>query len=77
MKETFVNISNNNVGVGYVLQTNCVAICNTKTGETKVFGGWDDLKVDFDLFIKSFGFNVTYQDALEYFKPNIAQKIIS
>ena len=69
-------IENNHIGVAYHHSLNAVVVVDKKSKCEKNFAGWSTLLENYESFWESFSENIVYNDAIEFFTPNIANTII-
>lgn len=71
----FEGISNGQVSVFVETGAQTVVVTNPFTKEEKLFSGSDELYEMFVSFRESFSDTVSFQEALDFFKPNYSIKI--
>ena len=69
-------IENDHIQVAYNYTLGVVTVMDKKSQQSWNFAGWDSLYDMFLSFWRSFSEHILYNDAVEYFTPNIANTII-
>lgn len=76
MIEKAIYVGNHLINVSYDFKAESVYVINKQTGQYRAFGGWEGLFELWQAFANSFSMQVTYEDACNFFQPDLKQTMI-